>query len=180
MKKSVFSEAMSGINDSYLDEALNYKAEKKIIRPFFKKAAVCAAALIAVISLSAVIGFSNQKPQILVGTTVITGKEVPVENTDRGISLASESGSLSVRLSLRRAESAAVTVTQGSVCVLEDGVILSEDKSVRVAEESDILWIIDSPDTDLVYEMKVETGKGEAELTLKFEKGKKLWVISKA
>lgn len=178
MNKTEFSEAMNGINDRFIDEAINYKPEKKIIYPFFRKAAVCAAVLAIVTGISAFFVFSGQKPQVSLGSSVIAEEELPVECAERGISLISEG--LSVRLSLKRVKSATVSVSGGIISVFENGNIVGESSTLRLDGNSEIIWFIDSPDTESVYKLKIEKKTAETELTLKYEKERNLWVISKS
>lgn len=179
MNANDFSMAMGQIDDRYLEEALSYKPERKII-PLYKKLTACAAVLVLILGSVIMMGTARRNAPVVYNEgRVITGREAPLSGIARCSLPESEIQPVYAQLKVETVEKTVISVSSGLVGVVTDGGQSDSSDTVTIEGDSLIFWNIDDALISSDFFMTLKTEKSEKRLTLKFSNEKNSWVIYK-
>lgn len=178
MKNEALQDAVSMIDDKYIEEAQKPFAKRKIAPTAIKicfAAAACAAAVCAVVFIP-----HGKAADILVSGKNPSASPVAVRSYDNevGVIRAFAVEYIDIPVSITSSEKSVVGISGGTLCVEGDKEnVYNADFELELFGNASLVWTVPLGERSDEYELTLRTGKHTRVLALSFDEGENKWTV---
>ena len=178
MKNDALQEAVSMIDDKYVEEAQKPFQRRKSAPTAIKicfAAAACAAAVCAVVFIP-----HGKAADILVSGKNPSASPVAVRSYDNevGVIRAFAVEYIDIPVSITSSEKSVVGISGGTLCVEGDKEnVYNADFELELFGNASLVWTVPLGERSDEYELTLRTGKHTRVLALSFDEGENKWTV---